>query len=1140
MSTNNELRVFISSTFRDLQEEREHLAKKVFPEIRALCRERGVTFTEVDLRWGLTEEEALLGRVIRTCLEEVDRCRPYFIGVIGNRYGWAPEYHEILMDPDLLGKYPWIEEVAMEGVSVTEMEFIHGVFDAPRVDGDTAFFYHRSGTVDEADDPARLASLIERARGTSRPFREFESSEELGRQVRDDLVAMINRNWPRSEAPSALELERRFHAAFAASRLRAYIPNPVYPKEFTRWLDEGMKPLVVRGASGLGKSSLVAYLTEYYRRKHPTAFVVEHYVGASRASGSSVSVMRHVIEEIRARFGIDEELSLKEQEVERSFANWLFRCEHLASREGIGVLIAVDAVDQLSDAGRRMAWLPRTIPNGIKLLISTTPGETEDRLSEREWESLRVMPLEDERVRRSIVVRYLGEFHKGISPEQVRQVASDAKGSSPLYLRVVAEELRLHGEHETIDRMIERYVGAADLLAVFDLMLERIEHDHGAEMVGHLLSVIWASRIGLSESESMELTGVSRMKLSRLLFAIDYHFVQRDGVLGFFHDYLRRAVEKRYLPDERKQRSAHLQVAEHFHSGVSASISAGTPVSVRMASELAYQLHSVGATDRLRGCLSSMPVFLALYDGETLYEVLGYWTSMAAGTDVAGSYRRGMADWANEDAAERSRGMGRVSDLLQRLGQWSQAIDLDRERLASAIELGRKHDEAASRRSIGVLLTMRGTYAEAMAELTQALTLYLELGERRGVSLVIGNMGLMYNRRGEYDQALECYERQLRIAEELGDRRGVSYAIGNMGNVYYSRGEYERTLECYKSLLRISEELGDRRGISLAIGNMGGVYYSRGEYAQALECYQRQLRITEELGDRSGVSLAIGNLGLVYDSRGEYAQALECYQRQLSIDTELGDRSGVSYAIGNMGLVYSSRGEYQQALECYERQLRIAEELSDRSGVSLAIGNMGLVYDSRGEYEQALESFDRAATEHREIGFRYGLSYWLAGTARVLVELVGHEKEMPAFLPGYVGELTGESWQAASLRVAREQAEECVAISEELSKPDTLFSGRVVLARIAAVEGSVDSALEALRTLLAGAENEDERAECHYRLWKLTPANTSLDTDHRVAAIRLYESLFATTPKHEYRKRIEELSGASEPTPPEAGDAAAE
>ncbi|MBC8145435.1 MAG: DUF4062 domain-containing protein, partial [bacterium] len=43
MTSPNVLRVFISSTFRDLQEEREHLVKKIFPEIRALCRTRGIT-----------------------------------------------------------------------------------------------------------------------------------------------------------------------------------------------------------------------------------------------------------------------------------------------------------------------------------------------------------------------------------------------------------------------------------------------------------------------------------------------------------------------------------------------------------------------------------------------------------------------------------------------------------------------------------------------------------------------------------------------------------------------------------------------------------------------------------------------------------------------------------------------------------------------------------------------------------------------------------------------------------------------------------------------------------------------------------------------------------------------------------------
>src|SRR6187402_391338 len=110
MPQHAELRVFISSTFHDLQAEREYLVKKVFPEIRQLCRKHGVEFTEIDLRWGLTEEEAAHGKIIRTCLEEIDRCRPYFIGIIANRYGWSPQFHDIQKDSELINHYPWIED----------------------------------------------------------------------------------------------------------------------------------------------------------------------------------------------------------------------------------------------------------------------------------------------------------------------------------------------------------------------------------------------------------------------------------------------------------------------------------------------------------------------------------------------------------------------------------------------------------------------------------------------------------------------------------------------------------------------------------------------------------------------------------------------------------------------------------------------------------------------------------------------------------------------------------------------------------------------------------------------------------------------------------------------------------------------
>ena len=44
------IRIFISSTFQDMQSERDMLVTKVFPRLQQIAYERNVTLTEVDLR----------------------------------------------------------------------------------------------------------------------------------------------------------------------------------------------------------------------------------------------------------------------------------------------------------------------------------------------------------------------------------------------------------------------------------------------------------------------------------------------------------------------------------------------------------------------------------------------------------------------------------------------------------------------------------------------------------------------------------------------------------------------------------------------------------------------------------------------------------------------------------------------------------------------------------------------------------------------------------------------------------------------------------------------------------------------------------------------------------------------------------
>ena len=83
-------RVFISSTFRDMHAERDYLSKVIFPEVRETLKHRGIYLVDVDLRWGITEEESKKGETLKICLDEIHNSRPFFIGILGHPHDRFP------------------------------------------------------------------------------------------------------------------------------------------------------------------------------------------------------------------------------------------------------------------------------------------------------------------------------------------------------------------------------------------------------------------------------------------------------------------------------------------------------------------------------------------------------------------------------------------------------------------------------------------------------------------------------------------------------------------------------------------------------------------------------------------------------------------------------------------------------------------------------------------------------------------------------------------------------------------------------------------------------------------------------------------------------------------------------------------
>ena len=105
--------IFISSTFQDMQFERDCINKIVLPALREYFKPYKIAVRVIDLRWGINTidnaENDIESKIIDVCLNEIDRSRPFFVGIIGNRYGWIP--------PAVLNS---------DTKSVTEMEIDYG------------------------------------------------------------------------------------------------------------------------------------------------------------------------------------------------------------------------------------------------------------------------------------------------------------------------------------------------------------------------------------------------------------------------------------------------------------------------------------------------------------------------------------------------------------------------------------------------------------------------------------------------------------------------------------------------------------------------------------------------------------------------------------------------------------------------------------------------------------------------------------------------------------------------------------------------------------------------------------------------------------------------------------------------------
>ena len=939
---NRQIRVFISSTFQDMQDERDHLMQRTFPMLRKLAAERDVTLTELDLRWGITVEEAKSGKVVEICLREIENSIPFFIGIIGNRYGWVPEKSDL--GGSVTERFPDVNKFIEQHLSVTEMEMQFGVL--AREEDMHAYFYikEQEEEPDKEDYPEMLNRLKQEVYKSKYPSSEYKSPEDLAQQVEEAFINLLDTLFPESNL-SELEKERIGQRSFMNQLCLNYIPDDKNFQVLDDWLqDWNQHQMVVTGASGLGKSALIAnWLKQKLSDNSCEYNIIYHFTGNGGSESNSEHITKAIANEIKDIYGWEYDNSETEVKLEDLFVR--------VSAEGNKpLLIVIDAINQIVDVDntKLLNWLP--IPTkGIKILFSTLEDDrTMEVFKYRKYPIFTLQPIDIES-RSQLVRSYLKLYAKSLTEKQVERIVSDSQCENTLVLKTLLDELINFGIYEKLDERIDYYLAAETIDDFYQALIASYENDYreyGDYFIKHILSLILLSRDGLKEDEIIKITRVKPVYWSQFYCSFISHFTLKNGYLRFSHNYIAEAIYKRFINNKEWVNKCRKEI-------ISNHIGKDTRHSIE---ELLYQYFAIEEFSSMHSILLNLKLFRSYFKLHP-YELGRYWSRL-----VDEGYSVSEYLFIEDDTISTMHKRNCYVDLCA----FSQEIIVDFE---LAIKFAHKALEISSKET-----------DEHNKKISEA-NLYNILG---------GIYSDLYN----LQEAINYNEKALEIQKSIIpiDKHELSVSYGNLGLEYLKIKDIDKGLEYCKLALKLKKEVyGDSHPmLASAYNNLGLAYKNKNNFEYALINFQKaiDIQLTNYGEEHKDIAIYYNNMSHLYgELKGQFDKSIEYALKVMDVREKTTGKKTPEYAnaIHDVGYIYGELGDLNKKLEYTLKALEIGKSIwgEKHPYIGIYYSNLSSVYAELKNYEDAIHYQEIAQ------GIRLSTNYWKQTDIAYYFKLIG-------------------------------------------------------------------------------------------------------------------------------------------------------
>ncbi len=548
-----------------MQAERDHLVRFVFPRLREALIRRRIHLVDVDLRWGVTEEQDALS----VCREVLDECQ-LFLCMLGGRYGWTPPGCDRSITHDEIFRAA-LEPVS-DPVHTTRLFYFRDLNATEQMAESTPGEIREPRRSQEAEKLDRLKQEI-----TDRGYRPFVYGEwngqrltgldAFGKQVEVDLLAAVDSLGVTTAVIVGDEFAEQSAAmdAFIDQRSNQYVAGARQGilDELNHFAAANTTDecLFLAGDPGSGKSAALANFIRHYGGVN--SIVTSHFAGAGVGSTSLSGMLRRFCHALGVA-----SISRDINELVAQFQNALERAANSQR-----VILIVDALNEMDAISQ--AWLPPNLPPSVRVIVSSLEHPNLDAFRQQvaSIRKLTLPPLETTDAK-AIVEHVLSRFHKRLSREQIKLLLAKEDAGRPLYLLAAIEELRTLGTFEQISARIRELPGSIQGLFEWILSVRlsrdsgfRNENDqNGAQLVKAFTALLATSRHGLSSEELCELInpGDPNGNIAALERLLRPYLMYRGELLDFYHGQFREAAKQMYLATESEKRATHHRLARYF------------------------------------------------------------------------------------------------------------------------------------------------------------------------------------------------------------------------------------------------------------------------------------------------------------------------------------------------------------------------------------------------------------------------------------------------------------------------------------------------------------------------------------------------------------------------------------------------